>query len=293
MATNPFFKFSQLDQKLLDDLTIETIKVTGQDVLYVPREYFKLDNILGEDIQSKFSTAYKIEAYIQTIFSFDGQADVISKFGVLITDRMTIQLSKTRFKREISTKETEILRPREGDLVYFPLSGTIFEINKLEDEIPFYQLGTLNCYTLTLEAFVYSHEEFTTGIDVLDSATTDRTSYVRRYNLVGKTNGTYLVGEFVNQSGYTATVQEFQKGYTYSRLFVYDEVGTYISGATLSGAISGAGYTAFSTYLTNTIIQTDPIREESDGDNSYLEAERLDKTLFNQSETDPFSEGQY
>ena len=120
MATNPFFKYSKLDQKLIDDLTIETIKVTGVDILYIPREYFKLDNILGEDIQSKFTKAYTLECYVQTVLSFDGQADVISKFGVLITDRMTIQVSKTRFRQEIYAKDSEIIRPREGDLIYFP-----------------------------------------------------------------------------------------------------------------------------------------------------------------------------
>jgi len=129
MAVNSYFKFAQADQKLLDDLTIETIKVTGQEVFYIPREYFKLDRILGEDIQSKFLSSYQIEAYIATIFKFDGQQDIITKYGIMNTDRMTIQISKTRFEYEIKRKKPEILKPREGDLIYFPLSGSIFEIN--------------------------------------------------------------------------------------------------------------------------------------------------------------------
>lgn len=293
MAVNPFFKFSKLDQKLVDDLTIETIKVTGQDVYYLPREYFKLDNILGEDIQSKFRNAHSIEAYIQTVLSFDGQADVISKFGVMITDRMTIQISKTRFKQEIGSKYTDIVRPREGDLIYFPLSGTIFEINKLEDEIPFYQLGALTTYTLTLEAFVYSHEEFNTGIDVLDDATKDRKSFVNKILLTGTNGGQYSHGEYVNHSGYTATVHDFVKGYSYSYLYVIDEDGTYVNGLTLAGAISGAGYTGFASSYTTTIIPTDPVKERSDGDNVDFESERSKKDLFDFTETDPFSEGHY
>ena len=293
MAVNPFFKFSKLDQKLIDDLTIETIKVTGQDVYYLPREYFKLDNILGEDIQSKFRNAHTIEAYIQTVLAFDGQADVISKFGVMITDRMTIQISKTRFKQEIGSKYTDILRPREGDLIYFPLSGTIFEINKMEDEIPFYQLGALTTYTLTLEAFVYSHEEFNTGIDVLDDATKDRKSYVNKILLTGINGGQYSHGEYVIHSGYTATVHDFVKGYSYSYLYVIDQDGTYVNGLTLSGIDSGAGYTGFSSSYTTTIIPTDPVKERSDGDNVDFESERSKKDLFDFTETDPFSEGHY
>jgi hypothetical protein len=293
MATNPFFKYSNLDQKLIDDLTIETIKVTGIDILYIPREYFKLDNILGEDIQSKFTKAYQLECYVQTVLSFDGQADVISKFGVMITDRMTIQVSKTRFKQEIYSKDSLIVRPREGDLVYFPLSGTIFEINKLEDEIPFYQLGALTTYTLTLEAFVYSHEEFNTGIDILDNATNDRKSYVSRILLKGIQGGNYLPGEYVNHSGYTATVQQFTKGFSYSYMYVFDEVGTYVNGITLSGALSGAGYTGFNRSVTTTIIPTDPVKDRSDGDNVDFDNERAKKDLFDFTETDPFSEGKY
>lgn len=293
MATNPFFKFSKLDQKLVEDLTVETIKVTGQDILYIPREYFKEDQIFGEDIQSRFNKAYKLEVYIQNVFAFDGQMDVVTKFGVIITDRMTIQLAKRRFNEEIRSREPEILRPREGDLIYFPFSGTIFEINRLEDEIPFYQLGTLTCYTLTLETFSYSHEEFNTGVAEIDSATKERQSFVRKYKLLGINSGSYIPGEYVVQQGYTATVQEFKRGLTLSDLFVFDEVGTYISGATLEGFSSSAGYTALYTELTNTIVQTDPIRESSDGDNADFERNRLEDSLFNLDETDPFSEGQY
>lgn len=293
MATNPFFKYSKYDQKLIDDLTIETIKATGIDIYYLPREYFKLDNILGEDIQSKFTKAHTIECYVQNVLAFDGQADVISKFGVLITDRATIQISKTRFKQEISSRYSDILRPREGDLIYFPLSGTIFEINKLEDEIPFYQLGALTTYTLTLEAFVYSHEEFDTGIDVLDNATKDRKSYVSRILLQGILGGNYQPGEYVNHAGYTAVVQQFTKGFSYSYMYVFDEIGTYQNGITLTGSISGAGYTGFNKSITTTIIPTDPVKDRSDGDNIDFDFERAKKDLFDFTETDPFSEGKY
>jgi hypothetical protein len=293
MATNPFFKYAGNDQRLLDDLTVETIKVTGLDVYYLPREYFKLDRILGEDIQSKFLSSFAIEAYINTIFKFDGQQDIITKYGIMITDRMIIQIAKKRFYNEITKVKPEILYPREGDLIYFPLSNSIFEINKMDDEVPFYQLGSLTTFTLTLELFTYSYEEFDTGIDTVDEVTNDRRDYVRQFNLVGILGGDYSVGEYVTQTGYTASVHEFSKGLTYSVLYVMDEKGTFVQGTTFSGQNSGAGYTAFSTALTKVIIATDPIRDESDGDGLDFERERSKKNLFDFTENDPFSEGKY
>lgn len=293
MATNPYFKFAQQDQKLLDDLTVETIKVTGQDIFYIPREYFKIDRILGEDVQSKFLSSYPIEAYILTIFKFDGQQDIITKYGIMNTDRMSIQIAKTRFAFEITNKKPEIVKPREGDLIYFPLSESIFEINKMEDEIPFYQLGALTTYTLTLELFTYSQEEFDTGITEVDSATEGRKDFIRQINLAGINGGNYVVGELVSHIGYTASVHNFYKGFTLSTLLVHDEEGTFVSGLTLSGQISGAGYTSFGATYTNTIIMTDPVREESDGDNLDFDRERAKKELFDFTFKDPFSDGKY
>jgi hypothetical protein len=293
MAVNPYFKFAQGDQKLLDNLTIETIKVTGQEVYYIPREYFKLDRILGEDIESKFLSSYQIEAYILTVFKFDGQQDIITKYGIMNTDRMTIQISKTRFEYEIKRKKPEILKPREGDLIYFPLSGSIFEINKIEDEIPFYQLGAINTYTLTLELFTYSQEEFETGIEEIDSATSGRSEFVSVIFLNGINGGNYIIGEIVSQIGYTANVHEFVKGITFSKLSVMDEKGQYSIGLTLTGQISNAGYTGFSIEQTNIIIPTDPVRDGSDGDNLDFEKERAKKDIFDFTFKDPFSKGEY
>jgi len=293
MAINPFFKFANNDQKLLDDLTVETIKVTGQNFYYLPREYFKLDRILGEDIQSQFNSAILIEAYITNVFKFDGQQDIIAKYGIMNTDRMMIQIAKTSFRKEITTRVPSITRPREGDLIYFPFSGSIFEINKMEDEVPFYQLGALTTYTLTLELFTYSQEQFDTGIELVDEATVERREYVKKILLKGILGGDYIVGETITHSGYTANVHQFVKGYSYSTVYVMDEKGTLSLGLTLTGEYSNAGYTAFSSEITTTIIPTDPIKEESDGDNMDIEKERAKKSIFDTSEKDPFSGGRY
>ena len=126
MATNPFFRDSTAEQRLVNDLTIETIRSMGRDMIYIPRNYVNIDELFGEDIQNKFTDAYTIEMYIKNVMQFDGQADVISKFGINITDRVTLILSRTRFQQEVTTKDSEIVYPRVGDLVYFPLSGSLF-----------------------------------------------------------------------------------------------------------------------------------------------------------------------
>lgn len=293
MPINPFFKYAQNDQNLVDDLTVECIKVTGHEFFYIPRDYFKLDRILGEDIRSQFNLAIPIEAYITNIFKFDGQQDIIAKYGIMNTDRMMIQIARTRFRQEITNRRPEILKPREGDLIYLPMTDSLFEINKAEDEVPFYQLGALTTFTLTLELFTYSQEHFGTGLEKLDEATVERRDYVRKILLKGIYGGDYIAGENVTQSGYTASVHQFVKGYTYSTLYVMDEKGTYVSGVTLAGQYSSAGYTGFSDSYTTTIIPTDPVRDESDGDNLDFERERAKKGIFDTTEKDPFTGGNY
>lgn len=293
MATNPYFKEYIGEQTLLDDLTVEVIKTMGRDMIYIPREYVNRDLVFGEDTISQFKDTYTIEMYIQNVTAFGGQMNIINKFGINITDRVTLQVSKTRFDQQIYANDNNLRTPREGDLIYFPLSGTLFEINKMEDEIPFYQLGALTTYTLTLEAFVYSHEEFETGMDIIDQVATDRKDFVRKLSLVGITGGSYRVGEEVTQNGYTAVVHDFVRGLSYSTLYVYDEQGTYVPGVTLVGQYTNAGYTGFGSTYTNTIIPTDPVRERSDGDNVDFDFLRAKSDLFDFTDTDPFSEGHY
>ena len=164
MATNPYFKEYTGEQDLLHDLTIETIKAMGRDMIYIPREYVNKDLIFGEDVLSKFTDSYIIEMYIQSVTAFASQMNVINKFGINITDKVTLQVAKRRFEEEITTKDGAITHPREGDLIYFPFNKSLFEINYVEDKMPFFQFGILTTYTLTCELFTYSHEDVDTEI---------------------------------------------------------------------------------------------------------------------------------
>ena len=171
MATNHYFDqyTQQPEQRLIEDLTIEAIKMYGHDVIYMPRETLERDDIFGEDIRSLFSDNYMIEMYIETVDGFTGGPAVLAKFGMQLVDQAELVVSKKRFEETIWDK----VRPMEGDLIWLPMSNSIFEINFVEHENPFYQLGKLHSYKLTVELFTHSHEEFDTGKKSIDRISTD------------------------------------------------------------------------------------------------------------------------
>ena len=172
MATNPYInqKFTP-EQDLVADLSAEVIKSMGQDMVYVPRSLVNLDNVFGEDETSKFIKSFPIEMYIESVQGFEGMGDIISQIGIDIKDKVSLVVSRKRFEQEVTQIVPTVLRPREGDLIFFPLSNTTFEINFVEHENPFYQVGKLYAYKMDCEVFTYSNEEITTGdtrIDVIE-----------------------------------------------------------------------------------------------------------------------------
>ncbi len=174
MATNFYFDHYQNkgEQHLIEDLTIESIKMYGVDMIYMPRETIERDDIFGEDIITKFDANYMVEMYVETVDGFEGGQDVLSKFGLQIVDQATFILAKRRFEETVHNQ----VRPMEGDLIYFPLSNSIFEVNHVEHENPFYQLGKLHTYKLTVELFTHSHEDFDTGHKQIDRVSDDHSS---------------------------------------------------------------------------------------------------------------------
>lgn len=172
MAVNPYFKDYSEEQNLVEDLTIEIIKSTGRDMLYIPREKFQQDLLFGEQYGVSFKNAVPIEMYIDTPLGFPGQGDVASKFGIEIKDDFNVTVAKKRFIQEIQTRFPEITRPREGDLLFFKYAKALFEINFVEHENPFYQLGKLYTYRLTCSLFSYNEEQVRTGNTEVDSIET-------------------------------------------------------------------------------------------------------------------------
>lgn len=170
MATNPYInKRSRSEQGLYEDLVIESLQFYGEDVYYLPRELVNKDTIFGDDVVSRFTDAYKIEMYIENVEGFGGEGDLFSKFGVELRDQCTFVVARKRWKRLIGDKLDAVnFRPREGDIIYLPLSQSMFEIFKVETETPFYQLAQLPTFRLQCELFEYNDEDFDTEVDYID-----------------------------------------------------------------------------------------------------------------------------
>lgn len=168
MPTNAYFSQKVTsEQHLYEDLIIESIRIYGQDVYYLPREIVNRDTILNEDVESKFSDSYLIEMYIENIEGFEGEGNLLSKFGLEIRDECTFIVAKRKWTQYVGNGE-EQERPNEGDLIYLPLSKSFFEISFVEHEQPFYQLSNLPIYKLQARLFEYNDEEFNTGVEEID-----------------------------------------------------------------------------------------------------------------------------
>jgi len=163
---------SSEEKKLFENLILEGLKIYGHDVYYLPRTLVNRDLILGEDVASKFNAAYLCEMYMDTTEGFGGEQELISKFGLEIREDSTFTVSKRRWNDLVEDPATLIKadRPNEGDLIYFPLMNSFFEIQFVEDQEPFFQLGNLPVYKLRVTRFEYSSERLDTGVSDIDAA---------------------------------------------------------------------------------------------------------------------------
>jgi len=159
---------NSMEQTLIEDLVIESIRIYGIDTWYVVRNRSNHDDILNEDDLPTFEEAYQAEMYVKNVEGFEGEGDFLSKFGLQIRDSMTMTLAIRVFDQNVG-HYANLSRPREGDLLYFPLNGKIFEIMHVEHESVFYQMGSLQMYDLRCELFEFSNERFDTGVLEIDT----------------------------------------------------------------------------------------------------------------------------
>lgn len=172
MARNVYFtQGTKNEQWLLEDLIIESLKIYGQDVYYIPRTLVNKDIVLGEDVLSTFDSAYEIEMYFEDVDDFQGQGTFLQKFGIEIEKSATLVVARRRWEQMIGRFDIGRIstRPAEGDLIYFPLTKKLFEIRFVEHEDPFYQIGKLFVYKLRIETFQYASERINTGITEIDT----------------------------------------------------------------------------------------------------------------------------
>jgi hypothetical protein len=176
---NPFFlQGSQTEQNLVQDLINEQLRMYGVEIYYIPRKYLTEKTVIREVIESSFDEAHPIEAYIENYEGYGDNTTILSKFGIQATNEITLTISRDRFNTYIKplTRNKDNIklgtRPKEGDLVYFPLGDRLFEIKFVEHEQPFYQLQTTYVYTLKCELFRYENEVIDTNIEEIDDVLT-------------------------------------------------------------------------------------------------------------------------
>ena len=170
--TNTYFSFKNTsEQNLYEDLVIESLKIYGEDVYYLPRDILEEDRILNEEIESQFNESYMIEMYLENLDGFEGEGTMLQQFGLEVRDQATLIVSRRRWEQLVGYDNNDIEqdRPYEGDLIYIPFSRTLFEIRFVEDEKPFYQLNNLPVYELQCERFEYEQQDFNTGVEELDN----------------------------------------------------------------------------------------------------------------------------
>jgi hypothetical protein len=203
MPRNVYFSQAvRSEQNLYEDLVIESLKIFGQDVYYIPRTLINRDNILGEDPSAQFDDAYLMEAYIENVDGFEGAGDLYQKFGIEVRDEANFVISRKVWNGNVGLYEA-LDKPREGDLLFLPMTNSFFEITFVEDDKPFYQLSNLPVYKLTCSLFEYNDEEFDTGVDEIDRKLGDE-AYQLVMDYATTNNEHFKEGESITQVLQTA-----------------------------------------------------------------------------------------
>ena len=190
MALNPFFlQGSPGEQRLIQNLINEQLQIYGVEITYIPRKFVNKTSIIEEVQSSRFDDNFLLEAYVNTYEGYSGAGDIMTKFGVSLKDEVTLTISQERFTDFIApfldADDYELgSRPREGDLIFFPLGSRLFEVKFVEHEQPFYQLGKNYVYQLQCELFEYEDEIIDTSIDEIDTQVEDQ-GFITTLNLVG------------------------------------------------------------------------------------------------------------
>ena len=300
MPTNLYFNNFPNDQVtseqlLVEDLVIEAMQMHGMDVYYMPRSSGdSVDMLYGEDTLKQYTVAYPLEMYLEDVTGMEGEGDFMSKFGLEIRDEMTLLVSRKRFR--YTTGASNLIRPREGDLIYVPLVQNFFEITFVEHEnnqAMYYTLGrgrggNVYVYALKMKQFVFSEEYIVTGIDEIDGQIRDAYKRERITVAVGGT-GTFVQDEIVYQGGSLATANAKASVYSWSsttrNLDIVRVMGTFANNTLLIGATSNARWTA-ATVSNDTVFDNSQFEDITD--NSIIETES--DAIIDFSEHNPFGE---
>lgn len=290
------------EQLLIEDLVIEAMQIHGMDLYYLPRSVVannEIDYLYGEDTLKQYNKAYPIEMYLENVTGMDGEGDFISKFGLEIRDEMTLLVSRRRFRYVVSSNESDVDRPREGDLIYVPLLKNFFEIIFVEhenDQAMFYTLGrgrggNVYVYALKLKQYVFSNEVISTGFSEVDNQIRD--NYSRTKITLDTGSQTYFKDEIVYQGTdlANATAQAIVHSFDLISPQKYINLirvnGNFVSG-NVTGITSGSVWTAnVSSMLASDFATMDNAFEDI-VDNNRIQTES--DTILDWTERNPFGE---
>ena len=259
MALNPFFlQGSPGEQRLIQNLINEQLQIYGVEVTYIPRKFVNRQSIIEEVQSSKFDDNFLLEAYVNTYEGYSGAGDVMTKFGVSLRDEVTLTISKERFEDFIAPfldpDDYELgTRPREGDLIFFPLGSRLFEVKFVEHEKPFYQLGKNYVYELQCELFEYEDEIIDTSIDEIDQTIQDE-GFITTLNLVGSgatASATAVLSPVLANRGYIRSITILNDGSGY----------TSTPTVFISTSRDGAGVNASAVAITTSVGGLNSIKE--------------------------------
>jgi hypothetical protein len=201
MPTNVYFQQgSYTEQLLVQDLIVESLKIYGKDMYYIPRSLYAKDTILGEDPLSRFESAFPLEMYIEDVDGFQGQGVFLQKFGIQVEKTATFVVARKRWEQLVGKYNVSLLpnRPSEGDLIYFPMTRGLFEIKFVENQDPFYELGNLYVYKLRVELFQYSSERIQTDVADIDSIEELYSLNTLNYKIINEDGETAILFESVD-----------------------------------------------------------------------------------------------
>lgn len=259
---NPFFlQGSQGERALVQDLINEHLRMFGVEIYYLPRKYITEKTIIKEVIESNFDNAYPLEAYVANYEGYAENSDVLTKFGVTISDELTLIISAERFELYIQNliKDQENIkssvRPNEGDLIFFPLGDKLFEIKFVEREKPFYQLGKNYVYELRCELFEYEDEDIETGVTEVDEAIKEQ-GYITTLTLVGVGTTASAITSQVTGGVQKITLINDGQGYRSAPRVAISPPGVGVTATAVAIMTSRSGLTT--AYSIDSVVITNP-----------------------------------
>ena len=283
MPTNVYFDTgTKPEQNLYEDLIIEQLRIYGQDCYYIPRNMVAEDKVFGEDSLSKFEDAYMLEMYVDNVDGYEGEKELMSKFGLDIQDDATFTVARRRWEQFVTVDNNIVVssRPNEGDLVYWPKGSKLFEITFVDHDDPFYQVHNLPTYKLKCKTFEYSSEELDTGIAAIDAIETDNSLDQLSHQMTLE-NATTFNEFFALEEGTPSEGQlKLEDSLLGDKILseTVDNIGSIVMENSVEGA--GADYIILETYRVDTIDET--------AQNDLFDSE--EDTILDFTESNPFGD---